>query len=176
MQKGHLQALKNQGFEVSPQTVATLLHELEYSLQVNKKSLEKSSHQDRNAQFHYISDTVSKMQKKNIPTISVDTKKKELIGAYKNVGKELCKKGAPVQVQSHDFPDPRLGKVAPYGIYDIGKNKGWVSVGISSDTAEFAVNTIRTWWYKMGASHYSQSKELLITADCGGSNGYRVRL
>ena len=170
------QALKNQGFEVSPQTVATLLHELEYSLQVNKKSLEKSSHQDRNAQFHYISDTVSKMQKKNIPTISVDTKKKELIGAYKNVGKELCKKGAPVQVQSHDFPDPRLGKVAPYGIYDIGKNKGWVSVGISSDTAEFAVNTIRTWWYKMGASHYSQSKELLITADCGGSNGYRVRL
>ncbi len=170
------QALKKKGFEVCPQTVATLLHELEYSLQVNKKSLEKSSHQDRNAQFQYISDSVCKMQKKNNPTISVDTKKKELIGSYKNNGQELCKKRTPIKVQSHDFPDPRLGKVAPYGVYDIGKNKGWVSVGISSDTAEFAVNTIRTWWYKMGISYYQQSKELLITADCGGSNGYRVRL
>src|SRR3989338_6903034 len=133
------QALKKQGFNVCHQTVATLLQELEYSLQADKK-------------------------------------KKELIGSYKNNGKELCKKGTPIQVQSHDFPDPRLGKVAPYGIYDIGKNKGWVSVGISSDTAEFAVNTIRTWWYKMGMPYYPQSKELLITADCGGSNGYRVRL
>src|SRR3989344_180772 len=170
------QALKKQGFNVCHQTVATLLQELEYSLQANKKSLEKSSHQDRNEQFQYISDSVYQMQKKNNPTISVDTKKKELIGSYKNNGKELCKKGTPIQVQSHDFPDPRLGKVAPYGIYDIGKNKGWVSVGISSDTAEFAVNTIRTWWYKMGMPYYPQSKELLITADCGGSNGYRVRL
>src|ERR1700733_9574302 len=169
-------ALKTQGFSVCPQTVATLVHELDYSLQVNKKSLEKSSHQDRNAQFLYISDSVSKMQHNANPTISVDTKKKEIIGAYKNNGKELCKKGTPTLVQSHDFPDPRLGKVAPYGIYDIGKNKGWMSVGISSDTAEFAVNTIRTWWYKMGISYYPQSKELLITADCGGSNGYRVRL
>lgn len=170
------QALKKQGFEVCPQTVATLLQELEYSLQANKKSLEKSSHQDRNEQFQYISDSVCRMQQKNNPTISVDTKKKELIGSYKNNGKELCKKGTPTQVQSHDFPDPRLGKVAPYGIYDIGKNKGWVSVGISSDTAEFAVNTIRTWWYKMGMFCYPKSEELLITADCGGSNGYRVRL
>ena len=170
------QALKKQGFNVCHQTVATLLQELEYSLQANKKSLEKSSHQDRNEQFQYISDSVYQMQKKNNPTISVDTKKKELIGSYKNNGKELCKKGTPIQVQSHDFPDPRLGKVAPYGIYDIGKNKGWVSVGISSDTAKFAVNTIRTWWYKMGMPYYPQSKELLITADCGGSNGYRVRL
>lgn len=170
------QALNKQGFDVCPQTVATLLHELEYSLQVNKKSLEKSSHQDRNAQFQYISDSVCEMQKKNNPTISVDTKKKEIIGTYKNNGQELCKKGCPIQVQSHDFPDPRLGKVAPYGIYDIGKNKGWVSVGISSDTAEFAVNSIRTWWYKMGISLYPHAKELLITADCGGSNGYRVRL
>lgn len=170
------QALKKQGFDVCHQTVAMLLQELEYSLQANKKSLEKGSHQDRNAQFQYISDSVYQMQQKNNPTISVDTKKKELIGSYKNNGKELCKKGTPIQVHSHDFPDPRLGKVAPYGIYDIGKNKGWVSVGISSDTAEFAVNTIRTWWYKMGKPYYPQSGELLITADCGGSNGYRVRL
>jgi hypothetical protein len=168
--------LRSKGFSVCPQTVATLLRELDYSLQVNKKSLEKSAHQDRNTQFQYISDSVSRMQHNANPTISVDTKKKEIIGAYKNNGKELCKKGNPTLVQSHDFPDPRLGKVAPYGIYDIGKNKGWVSVGISSDTAEFAVNTIRTWWYKMGIFHYKQSKELLITADCGGSNGYRVRL
>ncbi len=126
------QDLKKQGFKASRQTVSSLLHELEYSLQVNKKSLEKTSHQDRNEQFQYISDSVRKMQGKNNPTISVDTKKKELIGSYKNNGQELCKKGAPVLVQSHDFPDPRLGKVAPYGVYDIGKNKGWVSVGISS--------------------------------------------
>ena len=116
------------------------------------------------------------MQTKKNPTISVDTKKKELIGAYKNNGQELCKKGNPIEVQSHDFPDARLGKVAPYGVYDIGKNKGWISVGISSDTAEFAVNTIRIWWYKMGIECYPHSKELLITADCGGSNGYRVKL
>ena len=169
------QELKKQGFYICHQTVAMLLQELEYSLQANKKSLEKSSHQD-NAQFQYINDSVYQMQQQNNPTISVDTKKKELIGSYKNNGKELCKKRTPIQVQSHDFPDPRLGKVAPYGIYDIGKNKGWVSVGISSDTAEFAVNTIRTWWYKMGVTCYPQSGELLITADCGGSNGYRVRL
>lgn len=170
------QDLKKQGFKVCLQTVASLLHELGYSLQVNKKSLGKSSHQDRNEQFQYITDSVCEMQKKNNPTISVDTKKKELIGSYKNNGQELCKKGSPILVHDHDFPDPRLGKVAPYGIYDIGKNKGWVSVGMSSDTAEFAVNTIRTWWYKMGILLYPHSKELLITADCGGSNGYRVRL
>ena len=170
------QDLEKQGFKVSRQTVSTLLHELEYSLQVNKKSLEKASHNDRNEQFQYISDSVCKMQKNNSPTISVDTKKKELIGSYKNNGQELCKKGDPILVNGHDFPDPRLGKVSPYGVYDMGKNKGWVSVGISSDTAEFAVNTIRTWWYKMGISFYPRSKELLITADCGGSNGYRVRL
>lgn len=168
--------LVKQGFALSHQTVTTLLRELEYSLQANKKSLEKSSHQDRNAQFLYINDSVNKMHGKNNPTISVDTKKKELIGNYKNNGQELCKKGMPTKVQGHDFPDERLGKVAPYGIYDIGKNKGWVSVGISSDTAEFAVNTIRTWWYKMAIECYRQAKELLITADCGGSNGYRVKL
>ena len=126
------QALKKQGYNACPQTIATLLHELDYSLQSNKKSLEKSSHADRDAQFHYICDSVRSMQTKNNPTISVDTKKKELIGSYKNNGQELCKKGNPIEGQSHDFPDARLGKVAPYGIYDIGKNKGWVSVGISS--------------------------------------------
>ena len=110
------------------------------------------------------------------PTISVDTKKKENIGNYKNNGEEYSPKGKPVEVDTHDFPDKRLGKVVPYGIYDIGKNKGWVSVGISSDTAEFAVNAIRTWWYTMGLQSYHQASELLITADCGGSNGYRVKL
>ena len=170
------EALRKKGFKASPQTVSNLLHELGYSLQTNKKTLEKSSHKDRNEQFQYISDSVSKMQQKQCPTISVDTKKKEIIGAYKNNGQELCKKRKPIEVQSHDFPDKRFGKVAPYGVYDIGKNKGWVSVGISSDTAEFAVNTIRTWWHKMGGASYSKAKELLITADCGGSNGYRVRL
>jgi hypothetical protein len=116
------------------------------------------------------------MLETHLPVISVDTKKKELIGNYKNNGRELCKKASPIKVQGHDFPDPRLGKVAPYGVYDIGKNEGWVSVGVSGDTAEFAVNTIRTWWYKMGLPHYPKANELLITADCGGSNGYRVRL
>ena len=106
----------------------------------------------------------------------MDTKKKENVGNYKNSGQELCKKGNPVEVKGHDFIDKRLGKVVPYGIYDIGKNTGWVSVGISADTAEFAVNSIRTWWYTMGSHSYSGAKELLITADCGGSNGYRVRL
>ena len=106
------------------------------------------------------------MHRKDQPTISVDTKKKGIIGAYKNNGQDLCKKGQPTKVNTHDFPDPRLGKVVPYGVYDIvGKNKGWVSVGISSDTAEFAVNTIRTWWYKQGEEHYSLAAELLITAD-----------
>ena len=168
--------LIRQGFKLSHQTIVHLLEELDYSLQSNRKTLETSSHEDRNAQFQYISDSVNKMLNKNMPVISVDTKKKELVGNYKNNGQEWGKKGTPVKVQGHDFPDVRLGKVAPYGIYDIGKNEGWVSVGISSDTAEFAVNSIRTWWYKMGACNYVGAKELLITADCGGSNGYRVKL
>lgn len=168
--------LQNQGYEVGYRTIAHLLHELEYSLQSNKKTLEGASHVDRNAQFEYINSSVIKLQKEGLPTISVDTKKKENIGNYKNNGQELCKKGHPTEVKGHDFIDNRLGKVAPYGIYDIGKNEGWVSVGISSDTAEFAVHSIRTWWYTMGAQSYENAKELLITADCGGSNGYRVRL
>ena len=168
--------LNLQGYPVSHMTVATLLQELDYSLQANKKTLEGSQHEDRDAQFNYINMSVLTLQKNGQPTISVDTKKKELIGEYKNHGKEFQKKGRPVKVNTHDFPDKRLGKVAPYGIYDIGKNKGWVSLGISADTAEFAVNSIRTWWYKMGISVYPSATELLITADCGGSNGNRVRL
>lgn len=173
----HLEsALKTQGYQISYGTVETLLKQLEYSLQANKKSLEKASHEDRNAQFQNINESVKRQHEKNQPAISVDTKKKENIGAYKSIGKELCKKGKPIKVNTHDFPDARLGKVSPYGVYDIGANEGWVSVGISGDTAEFAVNTIRTWWYKMGLKQYPSGKELLITADCGGSNGYRVRL
>jgi transposase len=168
--------LKNQGYEIEYRTIANLLHELDYSLQSNKKTLEGASHIDRNAQFLYINESVIKLQRDRQPTISVDTKKKENVGNYKNSGQELCKKGNPVEVKGHDFIDKRLGKVVPYGIYDIGKNTGWVSVGISADTAEFAVNSIRTWWYTMGSHSYSGAKELLITADCGGSNGYRVRL
>lgn len=168
--------LQEKGFTVSHTTVATLLVDLNYSLQANKKTLEGSQHEDRDAQFKYINASIIKLQKLGQPTISVDTKKKELIGNYKNNGREFCPTGQPILVKTHDFPDKKLGKVAPYGIYDIGKNKGWVSVGISSDTAEFAVNSIRTWWYKMGFPLYSLATELLITADCGGSNGNRVRL
>jgi hypothetical protein len=170
------QELTKQGYKVGYRTTANLLHELEYSLQSNKKNLEGASHVDRNAQFCYINDSVIKLQKAGQPTISVDTKKKENVGNYKNNGQELCKKGKPIEVKGHDFIDKRLGKVVPYGVYDMGKNTGWVSVGVSADTAEFAVHSIRTWWYTMGSPCYGNIKELLITADCGGSNGYRVRL
>lgn len=169
-------ALEKQDYDVSHATIGTMLNGLGYSLQVNKKTLERASHIDRDAQFSYINDSIMNLQKRMQPTLSVDTKKKENIGNYKNNGKEFCEKGKPTKVETHDFPDKRLGKVVPYGVYDIGRNKGWVSVGISSDTAEFAVNTIRTWWYKMGCECYPYATELLITADCGGSNGYRVKL
>jgi len=173
----NLQAeLERQGYKISHATVATLLHEYGYSLQINKKSLEGSSHVDRDAQFHYMNNSIINLQKRAEPVISVDTKKKENLGNFKNNGQELCEKGKPIKVNGHDFPDKKLGKVVPYGIYDIGKNKGWVSVGVSADTAEFAVNTIKTWWLKMGIETYPNATELLITADCGGSNGYRVRL
>lgn len=168
--------LKSQGFKIGYKTTGTLLKNMKYSLQANKKVKEGSSHLDRDAQFHHINQSVMDFHKRGQPAISVDTKKKENIGEFKNNGRELCKQKEPMLVNSHDFPDKRLGKVVPYGIYDIGKNKGWVSVGISGDTAEFAVNTIRTWWYKMGQSIYETASELFITADCGGSNGYRVRL
>jgi transposase len=168
--------LQTKGYEVSFRSVSTILKDLGYSLQSNKKMNEGSSHVDRDAQFRYINQTVEQAIEDGNPSISVDTKKKELIGNFKNHGIRYEPKGKLTRVNTHDFPDKNLGKVAPYGIYDIGQNAGWVSVGVSSDTAEFAVNSIRTWWYKMGKLFYSKSKELVITADCGGSNGYRVKL
>lgn len=168
--------LQTQGHQICFKTTATLLKELGYSLQANRKTKSGSSHIDRDEQFEYISSSVKKFHETSQPTISVDTKKKENIGDFKNGGQEYCKKGQPVQVKDHDFPCKKLGKVVPYGVYDIGSNRGWVSVGISGDTAEFAVNAIRTWWYTMGSPIYKSARELLITADCGGSNGYRVRL
>lgn len=168
--------LKKQGYDVCHTTVADLLRQLDYSLQLNRKDKEGKSVPDRNAQFQHINDQAKAFLDAGEPVISVDTKKKELIGEYKNEGREYRKKGDPLKVNVHDFPDKENGKVAPYGVYDIGKNKGWVSVGITSDTAEFAVNTIRCWWLKMGKKDYSKATKLMITADCGGSNGYRVRL
>ena len=168
--------LRKQGYKIGRTSTGQLLRELGYSLQANKKSIENRAHPDRNKQFELINFRVKKMHLRNFPCLSVDTKKKENIGNYKNNGQEYSLKRKPVEVKGHDFPDKNLGKVVPYGIYDIGKNKGWVSVGISADTAQFAVNTIRTWWYKDGMRNYTKAKALLITADCGGSNGYRVRL
>lgn len=168
--------LRNQGFKIGHNTVASLLEEMGYSLQLNRKEKEGKSVPDRNAQFEHINEKAKNFLKEGIPVISVDTKKKELIGNFKNAGREYRKKGDPVKVNAHDFPDPDAGKVAPYGVYDIGKNKGWVGVGITSDTAEFAVNTIRDWWYKMGKKDYPKISKLMITADCGGGNGNRVRL
>lgn len=168
--------LKTQGFDVCHATVATLLKESGYSLQLNRKDKEGKAVPDRNAQFQHINEQSKAFLEAGEPVISVDTKKKELIGEYKNGGREYRKQGDPVIVNVHDFPDKEEGKVAPYGVYDIGKNKGWVSVGITSDTAEFAVNTIRSWWRNMGKKEYSKATKLMITADCGGSNGNRVRL
>lgn len=168
--------LKAQGFNVCPSTVAKLLKECGYTLQLNRKEKEGKSVPDRNEQFHHINEQSIAFQEAGEPVISVDTKKKELIGEYKNEGREYRKKGDPIRVNTHDFPDKENGKVAPYGIYDIGKNKGWVNVGITSDTAEFAVNAIRSWWHNMGKEDYPKASKLMITADCGGSNGYRVRL
>ena len=168
--------LKSQGYEVSTYTVANLLRDANYSLQLNRKDKEGKSMPDRNSQFEHINEQAKAFLQEGQPVISVDTKKKELIGNFKNGGREYRKQGDPVKVNVHDFLDKEKGKVAPYGVYDIGKNKGWVSVGITSDTAEFAVNTIRSWWLKMGKKDYQKASKLMITADCGGSNGNRVRL
>lgn len=154
-----------------------MLTEMGYSLQANRKTSEgKIDHPDRNEQFLYISKQPKLFLKRGQPVISVDTKKKELVGNCKNPGQEWKKKRKPVKVLSHDFPDPKIPKAVPYGVYDIGKNVGWVNVGISSDTAEFAVESIRQWWKKMGNKKYTTTKGLLITADSGGSNGYRLNL
>jgi hypothetical protein len=168
--------LKLKKLDVSHSTVADLLKLSDYSLQLNRKEREGKDAPDRNAQFEHINEQIEIFHKENQPVISVDTKKKEIVGNFKNAGREYRKKGDPVEVNMHDFPDKQEGKVAPYGVYDIGKNKGWVGVGITSDTAEFAVNTIRSWWLKMGKKDYPNATKLMITADCGGSNGYRVRL
>ena len=168
--------LKGRGHSVSHQVVADLLHELEYSLQANRKTSEGASHPDRNAQFEYVNGKVKRYLGDKEPVISVDTKKKELVGDFKNAGKELRPKGDPEKVRVHDFPIPELGRANPYGIYDIGLNTGWVSVGVDHDTAEFAVESIRRWWRSMGQQAYPRATRLLITADGGGSNGSRVRL
>lgn len=168
--------LSRRKHRVSQRTVCTLLYQQGYSLQANRKTKEGRDHPDRDAQFRTISETVKNFQKRSQPVISVDTKKKELIGNFKNPGKEWRPKKNPTEVNVHDFVDPRLGKVIPYGVYDLSGNEGWVSVGISHDTASFAVASIKRWWGRMGARRYPQAREILITADCGGSNGNRTRL
>ena len=168
--------LSKKKYVVTQRTICNLLEELGYSLQSNRKTREGSQHPDRNAQFEFIYKKIKRFQKKGHPIISVDTKKKELLGNYKNAGKEFRLKGNPVEVECHDFPGKSVEKAAPYGVYDLTKNCGWISVNVSSDTAEFAVATIKKWWNKMGKPLYPKATEILITADCGGSNGYRIRL
>jgi hypothetical protein len=169
-------ALAKQGFIAGQKLVGRLLRRLGFSLQANAKTREGSSHPDRNAQFEHINAVVSAFQSAGQPTISVDTKKKELVGDFKNGGREWRPKGQPEPVRVHDFVIPELGKAVPYGVYDIAANEGWVSLGIDHDTAAFAVESIRRWWHELGAARYPAARRLLITADCGGSNGARVRL
>jgi len=168
--------LGKQGRKLSPQKVADLLHEMGYSLQSNRKVVEGASHPDRDAQFLHISRTVKEFQKRGQPVISVDTKKKEMIGNFKNAGQEWRPKGTPVEVEDHDFLKEELGKAIPYGVYDLSNNNAWVNVGIDHDTPEFAVASIQRWWTEMGKVYYPDATELLITADGGGSNGYRSRM
>jgi Rhodopirellula transposase DDE domain len=168
--------LTRENHPVSPRTVAAMLREAGYSLQANRKTREGASHPDRNGQFEYINTSVQRFLKRGQPAISVDTKKKELVGDFKNGGREWSPRGEPEEVRVHDFLIKTLGKAIPYGVYDMLYNQGWVSVGIDHDTAQFAVNSIRRWWNEMGQSRFPRAKELLITADGGGSNGHRSRL
>jgi len=168
--------LREQGHRVGRTKLAEILHELGYSLQGNRKSREGKDHPDRDEQFKHIAKRVNAYRKERRPAISVDTKKKEVLGSKANKGREYRPKGEPIDVDTHDFPDKKLGKAVPYGVYDIAENKAGVSVGISSDTAEFAVEAIRRWWYELGLPRYAKSHRLLITADSGGSNGHRNRL
>jgi hypothetical protein len=168
--------LTRRGYPVSHRVVAELLHEANYSLQANVKTLEGTHHPDRDAQFRHLNEQVKEFLSAALPVISVDTKKKELVGPYKNGGQEWQPKGEPVEVNVHDFPDPKVGKAIPYGIYDVGRNTGWVNVGQDHDTASFAVASLRRWWKVVGAIAYPEAKRFLICADGGGSNGYRVRL
>lgn len=168
--------LTRQRHEVSPNTVAALLRQAGYSLQANRKTREGGQHPDRNAQFEYLNRRMAEQLRRGQPAISVDTKKKELVGDFRNAGREWQPQGKPEPVRVHDFIDPKLGKAIPYGVFDILNNQGWVSVGINHDTAQFAVNSIRRWWKRMGQKRYPRASELLITADGGGSNGSRSRL
>ena len=168
--------LARQDHRVGPRTVAALLHAAGYSLQANRKTREGSRHPDRNAQFEFINASVARFVLADQPAISVDTKKKELVGDFKNGGREWRPAGDPEEVRVHDFLDKALGKAIPYGVYDMVHNQGWVSVGIDHDTARFAANSIRRWWYEMGQARFPGASELLITADGGGSNGTRNRL
>jgi transposase len=165
-----------QGFAISDDTVGRILKDLGYSLQAPAKEKEGTAHPDRDAQFRYLNDEVTTFLRADEPVISVDTKKKELVGEYANGGQEYHPKGEPTRVKTHDFVDPELGRAVPYGIYDIGNNEGWVSVGDTADTATFAVEAIRRWWYSMGIARFPKATKLLITADGGGSNGHRVKL
>jgi transposase len=171
--EGELAAM---GHTASHRLVAEILHELGYSLQANQKTREGTAHPDRDAQFRYINEQVRRYQKKGHPAVSVDTKKKELVGDFKNPGREWRPKGRPERVRVHDFLIPEQGKAIPYGVYDLQRNEGWVSVGLDHDTGSFAVNAIRRWWKIMGRPAYGTIPELLITADAGGSNGSRLRL
>jgi hypothetical protein len=168
--------LKCQNHPVTDRTVAALLKQAGYSLQANRKTREGSSHPDRNAQFESINRQVLALQGELQPVVSIDTKKKELVGEFYNAGREWRPAGSPVEVKVHDFPDKKLGKAIPYGVYDLASNEGWVSVGIDHDTAEFAAASIRRWWRQMGAQRFPRAKKLMITADGGGSNSSRNRL
>ena len=167
--------LRRREHAVSASTVGRLLGQLGYSLQANRKTKEGSRHPDRDAQFAHINEQAKDFLEDRQPVISVDTKKKELIGEYRNGGQEWQPKGRPEHVSDHDFPDPAVPKAIPYGVFDVAANVGWVSVGTAHDTPEFAVHAIRTWWQQMGHPMYPKAERLLVTADCGGSNGYRVR-
>jgi len=168
--------LTRQNHPVGPRTVAALLQQEGYSLQANRKTREGAQHPDRNAQFEYINTYVQRFLKLARPAISVDTKKKELVGDFSNAGREWRPQGSPEEVRVHDFKDKALGKVIPYGVYDIFNNQGWVNVGIDHDTAQFATNSIRRWWIQMGQRRFPRAGDLLITADGGGSNSHRSRL
>jgi len=170
------EALQRQHHPVSDRTVAALLKAAGYSLQANRKTREGSSHVDRNAQFEHINRRVLAFQRQGEPVVSIDTKKKELVGEFKNAGREWEPQGEPVEVKMHDFPEKELGKAIPYGVYDLASNEGWVSVGIDHDTAQFATASVRRWWQEMGARRFPQATKLMITADGGGSNGSRNRL
>ena len=170
------QALKQLHHDVCPRVIGNLLHSLDYSAQGNAKTRAGSNHPDRDAQFDYLNAQINVHPASGDPAISVDAKKKELVGNFKNNGFEWHPKKTPEDVNVHDFVDPKLGRAIPYGVYDIGTNAGWVSVGMERDTASFAVNTIRRWWYTMAKERYPSAARLMITADCGGSNGARVRL